>query len=137
MRPSSAVRRSASVDTGGVGISPATVHAVEPVGVPAGGDRHAVGTAQVVVEGGRLLIDDLGSLVRLVVRADEGDTYSSEPGAVLGELEAIGEAVVVDRSAVDELIELPLAFVDPDGFPQDVEAYGEIYTSKPLPVLQF
>lgn len=30
-----------------------------------------------------------------------------------------------------------IAFIDPDGYPDDSESYGEIYTSKPLPVLQF
>lgn len=33
--------------------------------------------------------------------------------------------------------EYHIAFIDPEGFPQDCEAYSEIYTSKPLPVLQF
>ncbi len=31
----------------------------------------------------------------------------------------------------------PIAFVDPEGYPDNSEAYGEIYTSKPIPVLQF
>jgi len=30
-----------------------------------------------------------------------------------------------------------IAFIDPEGYPENCEAYGEIYTSKPLPVLQF
>ena len=30
-----------------------------------------------------------------------------------------------------------IAFIDPQGYPEKSEAYGEIYTSKPLPVLQF
>lgn len=33
--------------------------------------------------------------------------------------------------------EYQIEFIDPDGFPENCEAYGEIYTSKPLPVLQF
>lgn len=33
--------------------------------------------------------------------------------------------------------EYHIEFVDPDGFPEDCEAYSEIYTSKPLPMLQF
>jgi len=28
-------------------------------------------------------------------------------------------------------------FIDPDGYPDNSESYSEIYTSKPLPVLQF
>jgi hypothetical protein len=30
-----------------------------------------------------------------------------------------------------------IAFIDPDGYPDNSEAYSEVYTSKPLPVLQF
>lgn len=30
-----------------------------------------------------------------------------------------------------------IAFIDPDGYPENSTAYGEIYTSKPLPVMQF
>jgi len=30
-----------------------------------------------------------------------------------------------------------IAFIDPEGYPENSEAYSEIYTSKPLPVLQF
>ena len=33
--------------------------------------------------------------------------------------------------------EYPVIFVDPEGYPENSEAYGEIYTSKPIPVLQF
>ena len=33
--------------------------------------------------------------------------------------------------------EYHIEFIDPEGFPEDCEAYSEIYTSKPLPVLQF
>ncbi len=33
--------------------------------------------------------------------------------------------------------EYRVEFIDPDGYPEDSEAYGEVYTSKPLPVLQF
>ena len=33
--------------------------------------------------------------------------------------------------------EYQIAFVDPEGYPDNSEAYSEIYTSKPLPVLQF
>jgi len=33
--------------------------------------------------------------------------------------------------------EYHVAFVDPDGYPEDAESYSEIYTSKPLPVLRF
>lgn len=33
--------------------------------------------------------------------------------------------------------EYQVEFVDPDGYPEDSESYGEVYTSKPLPVLQF
>ena len=30
-----------------------------------------------------------------------------------------------------------MAFIDPEGYPAKSRAYGEIYTSQPLPVLQF
>jgi len=33
--------------------------------------------------------------------------------------------------------EYHIAFIDPEGYPENSEAYGEVYTSKPLPVLQF
>lgn len=33
--------------------------------------------------------------------------------------------------------EYHVAFIDPDGYPENSEAYSEVYTSKPLPVLQF
>ncbi len=33
--------------------------------------------------------------------------------------------------------EYRIEFIDPDGFAEESEAYGEVYTSKPLPVLQF
>jgi predicted choloylglycine hydrolase len=33
--------------------------------------------------------------------------------------------------------EYPMAFIDPEGYPENSEAYSEIYTSKPIPVLQF
>jgi hypothetical protein len=33
--------------------------------------------------------------------------------------------------------EYHVEFIDPDGFPDNSESYGEVYTSKPLPVLQF
>ncbi len=33
--------------------------------------------------------------------------------------------------------EYHIAFIDPEGYPENCEAYSEVYTSKPLPVLQF
>jgi predicted choloylglycine hydrolase len=33
--------------------------------------------------------------------------------------------------------EYPIVFTDPEGYPENSEAYSEIYTSKPIPVLQF
>jgi predicted choloylglycine hydrolase len=33
--------------------------------------------------------------------------------------------------------EYPISFVDPEGYPENSESYSEIYTSKPIPVLQF
>ena len=33
--------------------------------------------------------------------------------------------------------EYQIAFVDPEGYPEESEAYAEVYTAKPIPVLQF
>lgn len=33
--------------------------------------------------------------------------------------------------------EYHMAFIDPEGYPEKSQSYGEVYTSKPLPVLQF
>jgi ABC-type uncharacterized transport system involved in gliding motility auxiliary subunit len=33
--------------------------------------------------------------------------------------------------------EYQIAFIDPEGYPEKSQAYGEVYTSQPLPVLQF
>ncbi len=43
-------------------------------------------------------------LLRLVVRRDDGDTYSSEPGDMLGELHLDGEVVHVDESDLDATV---------------------------------
>jgi len=53
---------------------------------------------------GDLHVDGIGQLLQLVVRHDGGDTYSSEPGAVLGQMTQTADPVVVDRSAVDATV---------------------------------
>ncbi|MEM7275575.1 MAG: hypothetical protein AAF547_21040, partial [Actinomycetota bacterium] len=49
---------------------------------------------------------------RPVVRADAGDTYSSEPTAVLGTCAPVGLPVIASASDVDTEIRIPVAYAD-------------------------
>jgi alpha-mannosidase len=55
------------------------------------------------IDGTRLSLDGAAEMLRFVVRAETGDTYSSEPGPVLGVLEH-GPLVHVDETDVDATV---------------------------------
>ncbi len=100
----------AVVDTDGIGVSPVTMHGVDAVDEPVEDLSESVGGRTIRIEDDQLHLDGVGRLLRLIVRADAGDTYSSEPGEVLGELVPVGPARRIDRSEVDMTVAIPLGF---------------------------
>lgn len=97
--------------TSGVGVS--QVHDSSPVApVDEEVERFAFSNDHysAVADSNGLSIEDVGDMLRLVVRADAGDTYSSEPGEVLGELTVDMPIVLVDTSALDQTIQLSMSF---------------------------
>jgi len=65
---------------------------------------------EAVVDGGGLRVTGTGRLARFVVRVDDGDTYSSEPGPILGELTPTGDLIHVDESDLDSSVRSAWAF---------------------------
>lgn len=99
------------------------VHAVAPVGVgvtpvlrsmPIDGSGAEIDTASwanehyaAEVDADGLRIEGAGRL-RFVVRTDDGDTYSSEPGALLGNLSPDGPLVEEEQSLLHRRVSVPL-----------------------------
>ena len=99
--------------TNGVGVSQiATVADVEERGETTDEFAFSNEHFSVAVDRGGLSVNGTDALVRLLVRADAGDTYSSEPGDVLGELTVDGPIELVDVSALDRTVRLPMSFTD-------------------------
>lgn len=89
------------VATTGVGITQVEQRsAVTPVDEPAEAFTWANDHYEAQVDAHGIFVDG-GRIVRLVVREDAGDTYSSEPGQVLGELTPSAHAQVRDRTDLD------------------------------------
>ncbi len=87
--------------TSGVGVAPVDEPAVvETVNESIDRFEWANDHYQAHVDADGIFVDG-HRIVRLVVRADSGDTYSSEPGEVLGELTSIGNPTIQDRSEFD------------------------------------
>ncbi len=102
------------VVTAGVGVAPVGA----PVGVsaPTHSDAQFVWTNShftAVVDSEGLTIDGIPGQGRITVRRDHGDTYSSEPGEVLGDLVVSGP-VSVSRSALDAEVSFDAALSLPD-----------------------
>lgn len=101
--------------TSGIGISKIDeiseiTEAAEPTGSFAFENAHY----SVVGDENGLTVAGVGPLIALTVRADAGDTYSSEPGEILGELAVAGPVRQVDRSDFDQTLEIPMAFNSAD-----------------------
>jgi len=93
------------VHSEGIGIAPvARTHSVRSVNEAGSSFDWANDHYQATVDGGGLRLHGIGQLARLVVTADEGDTYSSEPAEVLGELTMVGQPIKLDESAIDTTI---------------------------------
>lgn len=61
-----------------------------------------------------ILVEGIGRLARLDVRRDHGDTYSSEPGELIGELAQVGGPIVVDESDLDTTVQTTWRLTDAD-----------------------
>lgn len=94
-----------SYDAHGVGLWPATAFSAEPRDVPAADLTSTSGAGPVRVAANGTVLIGSGAIRPIVVRADDGDTYSSEPGVLLGEA-TITDMVVVSASEVDTLLRL-------------------------------
>lgn len=66
------------------------------------------------VNGEGIAVAGAGQLARIVVRRDAGDTYSSEPGEVLGELELQGSPRQLDASEIDATVRTTWQFQSKD-----------------------
>ncbi len=96
----------ATVRTTGIGITPiGDVAAVESVDEPIEEFSHENTHYAAHVDATSGLTVDRRRALRLVVRRDEGDTYSSEPREILGEV-SVDAVLLRDRSAVDRTVRL-------------------------------
>ncbi|MGH1492889.1 MAG: hypothetical protein ACRBK7_26425 [Acidimicrobiales bacterium] len=100
-------------ETGGIGIWPIET----PLNVSPRDETVEVFTWQnqhfsAEVDDGGVRIDGR-SAFDLVVRVDEGDTYSSEPGAVLGRCSVIGQPVIESTSELDSVVRVETEFTAP------------------------
>lgn len=104
------IDRSAVVSTTtGIGVEAVqSVHPVKKVEEPAQGFSWSNQHYSATVDGDGLLVDG-HRLARLVVRADDGDTYSSESGAVIGTCQPTGPPMIESRSDVDTVIRFDTA----------------------------
>ena len=112
--PNSAIVRTATramrVDTQGIGVSPvAEAHPVRSIDRTVERIEWTNDHYSAVIDESGLRVDGQ-PLLRLLVRADDGDTYSSEPGSVLGELELIGAVTHVDETDIDTRVRWNLGF---------------------------
>lgn len=117
--PSSSIVRTADsavqVATDGIGITQAVEsHPVRKVdaAVDSFNWSNARYIARLDAEG--LIIEGVGRLLRLVVITDSGDTYSSEPGAELGDMPMSGPITVVDETDVDTTVRFEMVLVTDD-----------------------
>ncbi len=100
--------------TAGIGVGP--IEAAYPLQdrqetVPSFGWQNSHFAAEVDRIGIRV---DGRSAFELVVRADAGDTYSSEPGAILGRCAFEGDPVVESTSELDAVVRVEARFADAD-----------------------
>lgn len=92
-------------DTQGVGVTPATsIAELRPVNRPVETFVWSNDHYEATIGADGLSLDGIGRMARLVVRRDDGDTYSSEPGPVLGELAMDGTPLVLDESDLDTTV---------------------------------
>ncbi len=101
--------------TNGVGVSTVDMAEIqridEPVDEVSFENDHYTAS---VTSDGLLLGGQNGSVMRILVRQDAGDTYSSEPGAVLGELTIAGSIRQVDTTEFDQTIGFEARFANKD-----------------------
>ena len=117
--PSSAIVRVGDralwLDGEGIGVvPPADVHPVRrcdrPVAAFDWSNEHYV----LRIDRDGIDVEGVGRILRVVVRRDRGDTYSSEPDEILGQLAPSGSVVHVDESDVDATVRFDLALETAD-----------------------
>lgn len=101
------------IDTAGIGVGPVVAsEPVETLEQQVDTFRFTNAHYDAVADPTNGLTVDGRPILRLSVVADAGDTYSSEPGETLGALESDGPLVLVDRTAVDEKVRMPMRWTN-------------------------
>jgi len=108
----------------GIGIEPVAASSpIRSVGATVDNFSWSNDHYDAVVDTDGLRVNGAGRLARFVVRVDDGDTYSSEPGAVLGELAPTGAPIHVDESDLDSSVRSAWTFAgEVDGEAIEVSA---------------
>ena len=97
--------RTLQVERRGIGVTPVTnVHPVRVIDAPVDVFEWKNSHFDAAVTSDGITVGSGGRLARLVVREDRGDTYSSEPGQVLGELHMTSSPIQLDETDVDATI---------------------------------
>ena len=104
----------AVVDAIGVGVAPVVLSPIRPMGETLPAFEWSNDHYRARLDASGLVVDGVGRLGAIVVRRDDGDTYSSEPGEIIGVLTPSADPRQVDASDVDTTVELPLA-LESDG----------------------
>lgn len=74
---------------------------------------------QASVDATGISIDDR-PVAQVLVRADNGDTYSSEPGEVIGTCSAVGSPILESRSKIDAVVQVDMR-MEADGIDVDCQ----------------
>lgn len=101
-------------ETNGIGVSTVTLNPVQRVDESIARFDWKNDHYEAAVDETGIRLVETGPLLRLIVRADDGDTYSSEPGAVLGELSSGLAPIKVDESDIDTTIRTQWSFEGDD-----------------------